>query len=79
MAIALIGPLAWEPPCTAEAALEKAKRKNQEKKKKKKEEESGSFGLIRSCYKNADVIHLLGSFQRKERVGQAAPEAASRG
>ena len=25
-AIAPIGPLAWEPPCAAEAALEKAKR-----------------------------------------------------
>ena len=33
-ATALIGPLAWEPPYTAEVALEKVKRPKKKKKKK---------------------------------------------
>ena len=37
-ATALIGPLAWEPPCAVNVALEK------DKKKKKREEEEASLG-----------------------------------
>ena len=33
-AIALIGPLAWEPPCAGGMALEKAKRKKRKEKKR---------------------------------------------
>ena len=36
VAMALIGPLAWQPLYAAEAALEKAKRQKKKKKKKKK-------------------------------------------
>ena len=35
-AIALVRPLAWEPPYAVEAALEKAKRQKDKKKKKKR-------------------------------------------
>ena len=35
MAIALVGPLAWEPPYAVEAALEKKKRQKKKTKKKK--------------------------------------------
>jgi len=37
-AIAPIGPLAWEPPYAAGAALEKAKKKKREREREKKEE-----------------------------------------
>jgi len=36
VAAALIGPLAWEPPHAAGAALEMAKRQKEKRKKKKK-------------------------------------------
>ena len=36
-ATALIGPLAWEPPCAVGAALEKIKQTNKKKTKKTKE------------------------------------------
>ena len=39
VAIALIRPLAWEPPYAAGAALEKTKKKKKRKKKEKKKKE----------------------------------------
>ena len=40
-ATALIRPLAWEPPYTTEASLEKTKKKKKEKRKGKKTEKGG--------------------------------------
>ena len=44
-ATALIQPLAWEPPYTTGAALEKAKRQKKKKKKEKKEHKKKKSGL----------------------------------
>ena len=41
--MALIGPLAWEPPYAAGAALERQKDKKKKKKKKKKKEKGKNF------------------------------------
>ena len=40
-AVALIGPLAWEPPYTVGVVLEKAERQKKKKKKKKKKDQRG--------------------------------------
>ena len=44
VATALIGPLAWEPPCASGAALEQAKRQKKKKKKKKEKEKATVWG-----------------------------------
>ncbi len=53
-AIALIRPLAWEPPYAEGVALEKAKRQKKKKKEKKKEKLSLMFLRFSPCCMNIE-------------------------
>ena len=57
-ATAMIGPLAWEPPCAMVAALEKAKKKKKDKKKKKNKKKKKKDVYTLDFFLNTKSCHL---------------------